>query len=249
MTPLILPTGQTFFSIGPEGDVPTAIYFSLSAKESLLTDPYNQAALYLANHGVRVLSLDLPAHGDNLAATQALSVWADQINHEIDPLTPFYIKVSQGIDYLITHDMIDPNKTALIGLSRGVMIACQVAARLEKISTILGFAPLIRLHKTKEFQTIPFTTILDRLDTFHQIPHLFNKTLRFYISNRDTRVGTDICFEFIQHLAIEAQKHGIRSPQLELFIKYPIGMHGHGTSKETFIEGANWLLDQWKKWL
>jgi hypothetical protein len=74
---------------------------------------------------------------------------------------------------------------------------------------------------------------------------LLSKKIRFYVSCRDTRISTKDCFELIHNLAIASQAAGIRSPELELIIKPPIGMHGHGTSKETFIEGAQWLLKMW----
>jgi len=237
-----------FYYIGPdisEGVTPTAIYFSLSAEESLLTDPFNQVALHLANRGVRVFSIDLPAHGANYQATKALSLWAEEIAQGNDILTPFFDKTAENIKKMVDQKLIDPNITALVGLSRGVMFAAEVAARIDSMKTLLGFAPLTKLKIAKEFLSMAHNDIVSKLDLETKIPDLLNKKIRFYVSNRDTRISTKDCFDLIHHLAIASQENGIRSPELDLIIKPPIGMHGHGTSKQTFIEGAEWLLNMW----
>jgi esterase FrsA len=47
--------------------------------------------------------------------------------------------------------VIQKDKLAVMGLSRGVFIACHVAAAIPAVSTILGFAPLTNLCAIKEF--------------------------------------------------------------------------------------------------
>lgn len=240
--------GQTLWYVGKdlsEGPVPTIFYFALSAKESLLTDPFNQMVVRLLKAPVRIFSVDLPAHGEDLAATDALKVWAEEIALGKDPLHSFLNTTAHSIQSLHEQGLILPEKTAVAGLSRGAFIATEVAARISWLSTILGFAPLTQLKYTKEFDGMVDHPIVFSLNLSHQIPKLIHKKLRFYISNRDMRVGTRECFDFISSLAEHAHEHKVRAPHIELFIKPPLGHQGHGTSREIFEEGADWILKQW----
>ena len=67
--------------IGPplsEGALPAVFYFSLSAKESLGLDPFNQPAVYLTQFPLRVFSISLPYHNAHFSPKEALSLWATQ---------------------------------------------------------------------------------------------------------------------------------------------------------------------------
>jgi esterase FrsA len=172
-------------------------------------------------------------------------LWAEELRSGSDILTPFLDTIVRTIEIMIERELIEPKTTALIGLSRGVLFAAHVAARIASLKMLLGFAPLTKLSLTKEFLDLKDNDLVCSMDLEKQIPALINKKIRFYVSNRDTRISTKECFELIHNLAIASQEKGIRSPELDLIIKPPIGMHGHGTSKETFTEGAQWLLNMW----
>jgi esterase FrsA len=216
--------------LGPSldaGPLPTVFYFALSANDSLFTDPYNQPAVFLSEQGVRVLSITLPGH-DILPATDALSFWAK----ETGALNTF-------IDEVVEYISLQPaTKIGVMGLSRGVFIAAHVAARAPKITHLLGFAPLTGLGHITEFEGMD----VREWDLTHLSEKLYNKTVRCYIGNHDTRVGTENCCQFITKLAKTAYHHGIRSSPIELVISPSIGRFGHGTSPETFRHGTNWLL-------
>ena len=211
--------------IGPpleEGPLPTLIYFSLSAHESLTLDPFNQPIAYLANESMRLVSLTIPGHEEGRDKTKAIAYWAEELSAGRDPLTPFFDTTAKAIESLLP----SCSSIALAGLSRGAFIACHIATRLP-IETILGFAPLTRLSFAKEFD-------LEHLD-------LTEKTIRFYIGNRDLRVGTDNAFSLITSLANRAYDKRIRTSPFELIITPSIGFQGHGTSKEIFHAGAEWV--------
>ena len=72
-------TPLPLYYVGPdleEGPLPCVIYLALSAKESLMTDPFNQPVSHLKNYALRIFSIDLPYHGENLPSTEALKLWA-----------------------------------------------------------------------------------------------------------------------------------------------------------------------------
>ena len=207
------------FSVGP---LPAVIYFALSADESLHLDPYNQPVKLLENKKVRVFSATLPFHGaglDNTASHEPLGA-------EPNFLPPFIDQTKKALQALIDQEIIDPNRFAAMGLSRGAFAAAHLAAEMPAIHTLLGFAPLVSLE-TQSLENIARP--------------LIGKNVRFYIGNRDTRVHTEKCFAFIHHLAELSWHSGIRTSPVELIISPSIGYKGHGTSPQTFQDGINWL--------
>jgi esterase FrsA len=218
------------------GPLPAVFYFSLSAHDSLHLDPYNQPAIYLGSPALRIFSISLPGH-DTLPPTQALRFWADEIHHERDVIHAFVQEVAAYIRHLIDQHVIDPEKIGAMGLSRGAFIASHVAAVVPEIKHILGFAPLTRLANVQEFQNLD----VERWDLTQLTEKLYNRNVRCYIGNRDMRVGTKGCFEFISALSNTAFNQKISSPPIELIIGPSIGHKGHGTSPEVFRQGAAWL--------
>ena len=231
--------------VGPdisEGPLPAFFYFSLSKEESLTLDPFNQPVQFLAEHPIRIFSLTIPGHGPGLDPTKALSIWAEKISQGEDILTPFFDEIVFAVESLIEKQIVIPEKSALGGLSRGAFIAAHAAAKLPQIPFLLGYAPLTQLEITKEFQLMQDNPIVKSLDVMHLTEKLTHRNIRFYIGNRDVRVGTENCFKFIHKLVETDFQHKIRSPQVELIINPSIGYKGHGTSPEVFRDGVHWII-------
>ncbi|MCK4934598.1 MAG: alpha/beta hydrolase, partial [Simkaniaceae bacterium] len=112
------------------------------------------------------------------------------------------------------------------------------------IQSILGFAPLTKLSNANEFAEIKTRPHIRSLDLDMQIEALANRSIRFYIGNRDRRVGTTHCFDLVKTLAEEAYKKRISSSPIELIVGPSIGYQGHGTSDETFSDGALWIKNK-----
>jgi hypothetical protein len=218
------------------GPLPAVFYFSLSAHDSLHLDPYNQPAIYLSSPDLRIFSVSLPGH-DTLPPTQALRFWADEILHGRDVISAFVQEVVSYIRHLIDQQVVLPEKIGVMGLSRGVFIASHVAAHLPEIKHILGFAPLSRLSTVQEFQDLD----VDRWNLTHLAEKIYNRNVRCYIGNRDVRVGTGACCDFISALANTAFEQKISSSPIELIIGPSHGHKGHGTSPAIFRQGAAWL--------
>lgn len=229
---------SNFEYLGPpleEGPLPAVLYFALSAKESLHLDPFNQPARFLTSYPLRVFSFTLPGH--HLPPTEALHHWALEIGKGHDVISEFCNHVLETIEDLIAKNIIIEGKLAAAGLSRGGFIACHLAAKTRLISTILGFAPLTQLDFAKEFEGMDVSSF----NLSHLTTKLSDRTLRFYIGNRDIRVGTANCFHFISDLTEAAYHKKIRSSPIELIIGPSIGHQGHGTPPHVFKDGADWL--------
>jgi len=230
--------------LGPpleEGPLPAIFYFALSAEESLSLDPYNQPAVYLANFPVRIFSFDLPAHGAGLNAIDAIKVWAQGFAQGEDPLVPFLDKVTRALDMLLEKRLLTREKIGFMGLSRGGLISSLVATRFPSVRALVHFAPLTKLTNAKEFEELKENDAAIQYDLQNYLPALCDKKMRIYIGNRDTRVGTDLATKWALNLANTGFENGERSPPVELTLTPSIGHMGHGTSKETFEAGAEWL--------
>lgn len=236
--------GIDAYHVGPplnEGPLPTLIYFALSGEESLTLDPFNQPIVFLKEQPIRKISFTLPYHGGAYAATETISLWAKDLVSGRDFVSPFIDNVIAALDELINDGYIDSNHIAAAGLSRGGFMACHLAAKDKRISTILGFAPLTQFSLMTEFHATATPALAESLSLMEIIDLLVGKKLRFYIGNRDTRVGTPQCFEFINALVETSFKNKLRSPPVELIISPSIGHKGHGTGPEIFKEGADWI--------
>ena len=233
--------------IGPKidaGPLPAIFYFALSAKESLQTDPYNQPALHLSRLPVRIFSIDIPGHGSTQVSKEALQNWIEPLSRRENILVDFANRLAQIIDTLILQKVVLKEACAVMGLSRGALIAAHVAAKASNVHHILGFAPLTKITHIQEFSAFKEDPLVQSLDMKNLAPLLADRSVRFYIGNCDTRVGVRNCFDCIEKFAEEAYAAGIRSPQIELLIKPSIGFQGHGTAPHIFREGADWLASQ-----
>jgi pimeloyl-ACP methyl ester carboxylesterase len=227
-----------------QGLKPAVFYFSLSGEESLNLDPYNQPAVLLANSDIRVFSLTLPGHEGVFPHAQAIKSWCEGLLSEVNIVDEFVSICSQTIEYLIESKLIDPKRIAAAGLSRGAYIATQLAAKDNRIQTVLGFAPLTRLEEARGIDDIEDKYLLARYSLENLIPELIGKSIRFYIGNYDTLVSTPHCFSFIHELSKKSYLQKRRFPQVELIIYPSIGHRGHGTPPEIFKNGAYWMSNE-----
>ncbi|KAG6559219.1 hypothetical protein RHABOEDO_000589 [Candidatus Rhabdochlamydia oedothoracis] len=229
--------------LGPSvdlGPLPAIFYFALSAKDSLVLDPFNQPVVYLSQFPLRIFSITLPYHEEGKPATKGLAEWATAMQKGEDLLGNYLKKIQNAIDLLLNQKLILPNKIAAMGLSRGALIAAHVAAKNSEVPYWLGFAPLTKLS------FLPGFSDLVSWDLMHIVDLLSDKKIRCYIGNRDVRVGTRNCFDLIETLTETAYQKRCLSPPIELRILPSIGYHGHGTAKETFHHGAKWIAKQLK---
>lgn len=154
------------------------------------------------------------------------------------------VEAQKNIADLIDDGYVDPDRMAVGGLSRGGFIATHLAAREPRIKSILGFAPLTQLGWMHEWRHQKEASLAKSYDLINTIEKLTGKSLRFYIGNRDLRVGTSACYQFIEMLADYSYSNGYRSPPVDLIITPSVRHKGHGALPHIFQEGADWLKSQ-----
>lgn len=231
----------TLFHTGPaldHGPLPSLFYFAISGPDSLCLDPFNQPVQFLQGKMIRVFSMTLPGHENDLPATGAMKIWAEDMAKGRDCVSDFLDSLQLAVDFAIREKFADPTKLATAGLSRGAFIAAHLAARDERFRHLTCFAPMTRLAKIKEFAHMQNNELANRLDLTHLGASLSDRHIQLYIGNEDTRVGTQECFDF----AMSMVKHKkTRAAQVELQIYPSIGQSGHGTPPEIFKQGVDWI--------
>ena len=224
-----------------EGPKPSIFYFALSAKDSLTVDPYNQPISFIDLNKFRVFSCDLPEHEESKSPYDAIAKWIERLSFGDDLLTHFFNQLNQSIALLNQNGQIDLNQLGFMGLSRGAFVATHMASRFNESIPVVGFSPLTLLSQVKESKELGFKDF--HLDLPHLFPKLFNKKIRYYIGNRDSRVHTKACANFIIDLADLAFEQGFKSAPIDLKIFPSIGYMGHGTPKSIFSEGATFMTE------
>ncbi|MFY7842594.1 MAG: alpha/beta hydrolase family protein [Rhabdochlamydiaceae bacterium] len=233
--------------LGPsieKGSYPAVFYFALSSTDSLCVDPFNQPVTPLIGPYLRIFSVSLPDHTENINPHSAIQIWAQKLNSDPSYLSRFIEKVVDFIENLINLEVIDKDNLSVMGLSRGGFMAMHTAALIPHIKHILAFAPVTDLLKLKEFEHFEQNEDTSPYNLRYAIPKLIKKNIRFYIGNRDKRVNTDACYHFMSSLTDWSYQQGISSPPLELIISPSAGHMGHGTLPHIFSDGAKWLLNK-----
>ncbi len=244
--PLIPLHGSPIYYQGPSveaGRKPAVLFFALSAQMSLFVDPFNQAVIRLAQNDIRVFSWDLPFHSQEQDPNEAMRQWTQEFQRNPRFVDDFMDLCQENVNYLIGQGWVNSDTLAVAGLSRGGFMATHLAARDSRFKIVLGFAPLTQPQPLEEIEHISIN-LLERIALSSLAPQLIHKQLRFYMGNRDTRVSTDACYQFIRTLTDTAFAQGIRSPQVELILYPSIGYKGHGTPPFIFEEGADWIKRQ-----
>lgn len=239
-------TGASMTEASISQQAPTLFYFFVSAEETLATEPFDQPALHWLElwkeRGVeaRVISVSLPYHS-GLPATEALERWAEAFARGEEPLEDFLQNTAKLITSLLQAGTVAPESSALMGLSRGALIALHLLAKIPQLKTLVGFAPLTALTLAKEFASNHNARIV-RYSVEQLIPQLWDRSIQFFIGNRDTRVGTRAVMQLVCDLADAAYDARVRSPHIGLEVYPSIGHQGHGTPSPIFLKGAAWAF-------
>ena len=238
------PSGVSIYHTGPKlsaDPLPAFFYFALAGDESLCLDPFNQVIAFLSDAPIHCFSLTLPGHGPGFDKTKAIQYYADELRKGNNHFKGFFRDAIDTVSYVIGEGYVDPNRMAAGGLSRGGFAATWLAALDERFENLIAFAPLTDLAYHKDFAAMADNPIMKELDLLQTIPQLVHKRVRYYMGNRDLRVGTDVCFNFLQKLVEASFEAQVRSPQIEMVMSPSIGHMGHGTAPHVFYSGAEWL--------
>jgi len=244
---LFLSDDSSLSFVGPsldEGPLPSLFYFALSARDSLSLGPINHIVSLLSLYPLRIFSLDLPGHAPGDDPRDGMDHWANLLQRGEEFISAFSSRVEKALNFLFHRRCLIEGKVGVGGLSRGAFLAVHLGARLSLLNPILCFAPLTKLDQTPSMTHRGVVQEALKLNLENLPSSLLSQTLRLYIGNRDTLVGTMNCFHFF-HALVETKFHaGHRSPEVEMILFPSVGNQGHGTPKSIFEEGAAWMATQ-----
>ncbi len=235
---------ERLYFVGPpldRGALPSFFYFSISGHESLSLDPFNQVVKALKPYPMRIFSLDIPGHTKGSPPKESIATWKEALEKGENFVHTFCRDVERALHFLFHRRLLIEGKIAVGGLSRGAFLALHAGALFDLLNPILGFAPLLNLDENPLFAGEGVVEKARALNASTLIAGLLSKKVLLTVGNRDTLVGTQNSFAFVQALAEAKHQAGHPTLDVELTIKPSIGRLGHGTARTTFEEGAAWL--------
>ncbi|BBO33624.1 alpha/beta hydrolase family protein [Lacipirellula parvula] len=219
---------------------PALIVLSGDANESLGNPYFLQCGLELQARDYACISLDLPSHGNEREGNEpeGLVGWSDRVDAGKPFVQEFTEKVSQVLDDLVAKHIVDVDRIAICGTSRGGFLACHAAAADPRIKAVVCMAPVTSLNTLSEFKNIDHPELADRISLASIAPKLAGRPIWIAIGDQDERVGVDDAIEFSRCLTAESLKQGVPS-QAELHVVPE--PRGHTTPPRAPAQAADWI--------
>lgn len=217
------------------------LFLSAERQSSMPDGRYGAPGRLFLEQGHRVVSFDLPAHGErvdehgsNIAGLAALVAAGKK---------PFDVIVADGravIDECLRRGLVEKGGIVAAGVSRGGYCALRLAVADERISAVAAFAPVSDWRVLTEFAAIkdrPETAAL-ALSNFAQ--QLAGRRIYVAIGNYDLRVGTDACTRFVLALFEAEQAQAVKKSSLRYLVMDD--SPGHALAAKWRTEGVSFLL-------
>lgn len=217
-------------------------YFTLEAKDSLLTNPFNQLVEFSSHKLINYYSVTLPFHGQGIPNLKTVDKWREECTKGSDFLIQFLSQCHEIILELERKGKLSREKTLLAGLSRGAFIAANLASQDSNFPGVMAFAPMTRMFSSEEKKSLENQGLFqDFWELPHLVPKLFRKKIFISIGNHDQKVSTQSCLNFYNALVETAIHNKLRPIALTLQVYPAVGHKGHGTPPEIFQLGADWI--------
>lgn len=239
-------TGVRFVVRGgkPVSPAATLFVFATDRAGTLHSDDYAKCGQrFLADGGICV-SLDIPAHGDDLRTGEpnGLKAWRVRLDKKENFIAPFVANASAVLDHLIREGFTDPKRVAVAGTSRGGFCALHWAAAEPRVRAVVAFAPVTDLPVLQEFHGLENDALTQSLAARMLAGKLANRPIWICMGNNDQRVGTRNCFEFTQAVTAASLATAKTAP-IEFHIMETEGHRTHATAHD---DASAWLADKMK---
>jgi esterase FrsA len=215
--------------------------FSADRKSSLVEGRYGGIVRPFLEQGHRVVSFDLPSHGDRVdecgssIAGLAASVDAGK--------KPFDVFVEDGklvMDELIKRGLAKPGRIMVCGVSRAGYCALRLAAADDRIAAATALAPCTDWSVVREFAAIKDKPEVTALSLPNYADKLAGKRIYVAIGNADSRVGTDSCTRVILAVNEAERKRGLKTSGIRYHVADDSADHSLNTRWRQ--EGIQFLL-------
>jgi dienelactone hydrolase len=227
----------------PTQPAPTLFIFTGTLEDSLTSAYYRQAGDTLAKQGWLLVSIDLPAHGQERRPDEPKGIpgWSHRLAHGENLVAQTTAKLHAVLDDLIAQKFTEPSRVAALGTSRGGFIALHFTVADARIRAVAGFAPVTKLTVLTEFKGEGASSLAESLSLDHFADRLAGRACWLVIGDRDERVGTDDAIRLARKITASslAQKlpalvelHVVSAPK------------GHTVPPGWAEQGAEWFARQ-----
>lgn len=246
------PTNVRFAILEPLPDAPapapTIFVLGGTRGETITKKSFVHAARdYLrAEAGYLVVSLDLPAHGDDVrpGETAGLAGWRSRLAQGENVVAYANARATAVLNYLVANGYTDRTRVAAMGISRGGFLAVHWMASNPNVAAVAAVCPVTKLRYVAEFAGMGPHALTDSLDLEKLASNInLRKPLWLTIGNNDTRVGTDLCISFAR--AVETATPLVLDPDgsavdKEVYLRV-LPSDNHHQPLNTHPDAADWI--------
>lgn len=218
------------------------VYLSADRQSSMPDGRYGAPGKAFLEKGHRIVSFDLPAHGDRVDRRYGSSI-AGLAKMVASGQKPFDTVVADGravIDECLRRGLAEKGGIVAAGVSRGGYCALRLAAADERISAVAAFAPATDWREVDEFAAQKDSPEVAALALVNFAPQLAGRRVYIAIGNHDLRVGTDACTRLV--LAITEQERQRKVEKSGLRYLVVDDSTGHALAAKWRAEGIEFLL-------
>jgi hypothetical protein len=179
--------------------------FAADRHTTLFTRPYCLFARAFLKHGHRVVSFDIPCHGDRIGRFGgSIPGLRNSFVAGVDPFAMFIEDGRSVITECIKRGWATPGRIAVEGPSRAGYMALRLLAADDRIATAAGMAPVTDWRLLSEFASVRDREDVASLRLTHFVREMAGKHIYLAIGKKDERVGTAACQE-LYHALKKAQ--------------------------------------------
>lgn len=209
---------------------------------SLTLHPYSIAADLFLAQGHRVVSFDLPNHGQRLDKYgEGLTGWRNAFVDGRDPLAMAVEEASAVISWSIHSGLTDPGRAVVYGISRAGYLALRLLAADARVAAAAAVAPVTDWSRLTEFAGDRQKKYLTTISLSRYVDQLTGKPIFIVIGNSDDRVSTLSCSRFFLDLLEANERHGHDISGIE-FICTKMAETGHSVDDSWRLMAAEYLI-------
>jgi len=150
--------------------------------------------------GHRVMSFDLPYHGERATRGGGLGAWAAAWARGEDVMGDVHQTLRALIDLLIQRKVATDGLIALNGISRGGLSCLHGMAADKRVLACAAHAPPVHLPAVEEFKHLAGNKLVEQSNPTTLIPKLADRPVFLAVGSADPRVGAEHTFAFHAHL-------------------------------------------------
>lgn len=170
-------------------------------KNALESDSMRMVPDIFLAAGHRVISFDLPGHGNNSDTFGGgLASWAKKAKAGVDVFKEIRDTGKALIDFCIERKLTANDMIVISGVSRGGLAALHIMAEDPRVVAVSIQSSMTYIPALREFTGLENNPIIQRGNAESLIPKLANRPILVATGSADHRVSAEHCFTFYARL-------------------------------------------------